>query len=76
MVRNIMGSLASVGAGERPVDWIKEILEARDRKRGGIAAPPHGLTLVSVDYPRSGSYPGTVRCLTSCLVDYMDIMVI
>lgn len=60
MVRNIMGSLASVGAGERPVEWIQETLEARDRKKGGIAAPPHGLTLVSVDYPEAVGIPAPV----------------
>ena len=51
MVRNITGSLAAVGGGEQTVEWLAEVLESRDRKRGGIAAPPHGLTLVSVDYP-------------------------
>jgi len=57
MVRNITGSLAEVGAGDRPVEWIKEVLLSRDRKQGGIAAPPHGLTLVSVDYPDAAGLP-------------------
>lgn len=60
MVRNITGSLASVGEGEQSVDWIKDVLEARDRKKGGIAAPPHGLTLVSVDYPAAAGIPTPV----------------
>ena len=51
MVRNITGTLASVGEGEQSTEWIAEVLESRDRKRGGIAAPPHGLTFMSVDYP-------------------------
>ncbi len=51
MVRNITGTLASVGEGERSTEWIAEVLDSRDRKQGGIAAPPHGLTLTSVDYP-------------------------
>lgn len=51
MVRNIMGTLAAIGLGEQTVDWMAEVLASRDRKQGGIAAPPHGLTLVSVDYP-------------------------
>jgi len=51
MVRNITGSLVAVGAGERSIEWIAEVLQSRDRKRGGIAAPPQGLTLTSVDYP-------------------------
>jgi tRNA pseudouridine38-40 synthase len=57
MVRNITGSLAMVGEGERPPGWIKDVLESRDRKQGGIAAPPHGLTLVAVDYPESYGIP-------------------
>jgi tRNA pseudouridine38-40 synthase len=58
MVRNMAGTLASVGEGVQPVSWIKEVLERQDRKQGGIAAPPHGLTLVSVDYPDDAGIPG------------------
>ncbi len=57
MVRNITGALAAIGEGERPVQWIAEVLESRDRKEGGVAAPPHGLTLVSVDYPEAAGIP-------------------
>jgi len=58
MVRNIMGSLAAVGEGEKSPDWLAEVLASRDRKRGGIAAPPHGLNLMSVDYPEDCGIPG------------------
>lgn len=51
MVRNITGTLVTVGMGEEPVDWVRDVLASRDRKRGGVAAPPHGLTLVRVTYP-------------------------
>lgn len=57
MVRNIMGSVVAVGEGQQSVEWIREVLESRDRKQGGIAAPPHGLTLVSVDYPDEALIP-------------------
>ncbi len=57
MVRNITGTLVSVGEGEQPCDWIAEVLTSRDRKKGGIAAPPHGLTLISVDYPDTAGIP-------------------
>jgi len=59
MVRNIMGSVAAVGLGEERVEWITEVLESRDRKAGGIAAPAHGLTLAGVEYPAAFGVPAT-----------------
>ena len=61
MVRNIVGSLAAVGLGEQGVEWIGGVLEGRDRKAGGITAPPHGLTLVGVEYPEAFGVP-TAGC--------------
>ena len=57
MVRNITGTLAVVGRGEQPPAWVADVLENRDRTAGGITAPPHGLTLVSVDYPEEFGIP-------------------
>ncbi|KEF32308.1 MAG: tRNA pseudouridine(38-40) synthase TruA [Gammaproteobacteria bacterium] len=51
MVRNIAGALMSVGAGQQPPEWIREILAQRDRTVAGVTAPPHGLYLVDVGYP-------------------------
>jgi len=51
MVRNIAGVLMAVGRGDRPVEWAREILELRDRTRGGVTAPAQGLYLTRVDYP-------------------------
>ncbi len=51
MVRNIAGVITAIGAGERPVNWIKEVLQSRDRKQGGMTARPDGLYLTGVDYP-------------------------
>jgi tRNA pseudouridine38-40 synthase len=50
MVRTIVGTLVEVGRGTRGVHWPAEVLAARDRRRAGQTAPPHGLVLVSVDY--------------------------
>ena len=64
MVRNIVGTLTAVGAGERPVCWVKEVLEARDRTRGGVTASPAGLYLTSISYPENFNLPNgstTVR---------------
>ncbi len=61
MVRNIAGTLAAIGAGDAEIASMLEILESRDRKHGGIAAPPHGLTLVAVRYPDDFRLPKKVN---------------
>jgi tRNA pseudouridine38-40 synthase len=50
MVRNIAGSLILVGRGERPADWMSEVLAARDRRLAGPTAPPQGLYFAGADY--------------------------
>lgn len=60
MVRNITGSLVAVGGGEQTAEWLTAVLASRDRKAGGVAAPPHGLTLVGVVYPASFAIPDPV----------------
>lgn len=50
MVRNIVGTLVEVGRGRRPVEWVDQVIAARDRSVAGATAPPHGLTMVSVKY--------------------------
>lgn len=57
MVRNIAGVLMSIGAGHRSVDWARQVLEARDRRAGGVTAPPFGLYLVEVGYPTEFRLP-------------------
>lgn len=61
MVRNIAGVLMEIGSGEREPVWAHEVLEGRDRTLGGITAPPHGLTLVAVDYPERFDLPPPPR---------------
>jgi tRNA pseudouridine38-40 synthase len=65
MVRNIAGVLLAIGAGDRPVEWAREVLERRDRTQGGVTAPAEGLYLLAVRYPErfglpahSGTAPG------------------
>ena len=50
MVRNITGTLVEIGAGKRPPEEMKQILESRDRSRAGHTAPPQGLYLEEVFY--------------------------
>lgn len=57
MVRNIAGTLVAIGRGDEKPAWAQTVLESRDRKVAGIAAPPHGLTFVNVEYPESFGVP-------------------
>lgn len=49
-IRNFTGTLKMVGEGKLSPDDVKTILEARDRTRAGLTAPPQGLHFVQVDY--------------------------
>jgi tRNA pseudouridine38-40 synthase len=49
-VRSMVGSLEQVGAGKWRVEDLVAALEARDRRRCGMVAPPDGLCLMQVDY--------------------------
>jgi tRNA pseudouridine38-40 synthase len=51
MVRNIMGALVQVGQGREPVDYVKQVLVARDRTQGAPTFAPDGLYLTDVTYP-------------------------
>ncbi|WP_369178867.1 tRNA pseudouridine(38-40) synthase TruA [Candidatus Thiodubiliella endoseptemdiera] len=51
MVRNIVGTLLKVGRGEKPVEWVKEVLISKDRKKAGATAPPQGLYFIKAFYP-------------------------
>lgn len=52
MVRNIVGSLLLVGRGERPCEWMGELLAGRDRTIAGPTAPPTGLVFLGPLYPK------------------------
>lgn len=57
MVRNIAGVLMEIGCGEADPIWAKEVLEAQDRRQGGVTAPPYGLYFVDVHYPDNFALP-------------------
>ena len=52
MVRNLVGSLVEIGRGVERPEWIVQVLDGRDRTRAGPTAPPQGLVLARVMYPR------------------------
>lgn len=53
MVRNITGTLVTVGQGKWQPEEVKKALEAKDRTMAGMTAPSQGLYFMRVDYPDS-----------------------
>ena len=50
MVRTIVGTLVMVGRGQRDPEWVKRVLDARDRRAAGENAPAQGLVFWNVSY--------------------------
>ncbi|MGF1706017.1 tRNA pseudouridine(38-40) synthase TruA [Enterovibrio baiacu] len=59
MVRNITGSLIAVGLKEQKPEWVKWLLEAKDRNLAAATAKAEGLYLVEVDYPAEYALPSS-----------------
>jgi len=57
MVRNLVGTLVAIGAGELVPRDAERILQLRDRREAGVTAPPEGLALVEVLYPSRFEQP-------------------
>lgn len=57
MVRNVVGSLLEIGAGEQAVGWLAALLAERDRGAAGATARPDGLYLIDVEYPPEFGLP-------------------
>jgi len=60
MVRNIVGSLVPIGRGEKPEQWLSELLAGRDRTVAGPTAPAEGLVFLGPKYPGEWSLPDEV----------------
>jgi tRNA pseudouridine38-40 synthase len=52
MVRTLVGTLLEVGSGRRTLTSLSELLGGRARQEAGPSAPPEGLVLQRVWYPR------------------------
>jgi tRNA pseudouridine38-40 synthase len=52
MVRNIVGTQLDLYMKGQPIEKMDEILKALDRRKAGTTAPPQGLFLSRVYYPR------------------------
>lgn len=51
MVRNIMGTLFEIGRGEKPAQWIDELLAKKDRTLAAATASADGLYFINALYP-------------------------
>lgn len=51
MVRAIVGTLLEVGRGRRPVEWVSEVIQQKDRCLAGQSVPGEALFLTNVKYP-------------------------
>ena len=60
MVRNVVGSLVRVGRGEAKPEWIRTLLETRDRRLADITAPAAGLILTHVEFPPKFGLDGAI----------------
>lgn len=50
MVRIVAGTLLQIGTGERSLNEMQEILQAKDRTAAGPTAPAHGLTMIGIKF--------------------------
>jgi len=54
MVRIIVGTLIKVGLGAYPPEYVKDIIDAKDRTKAGPKVKASGLTLIDIDYEKNG----------------------
>lgn len=57
MVRNLAGTLMQVGMGRRPQEWVRAVLEGRERRKAGMTAPAAGLYFIGPRYPAEFALP-------------------
>lgn len=61
MVRNLVGSLVSVGTRRKPPGWLKQVLESRDRTLAAPTFAADGLYLAEITYDAKWGLPNTPR---------------
>jgi tRNA pseudouridine38-40 synthase len=57
MVRNLVGSLVLIGQGKESPEWLKTVLEAKNRQLAAPTFMADGLYLVRVGYPEHFEIP-------------------
>jgi tRNA pseudouridine38-40 synthase len=67
MVRNIVGLLIAIGQGDEEPGWARQVLESKERTKGGPTAPAQGLYLWSVRYSRAFGLPAAGSAMIAAL---------
>ena len=62
-VRNMVGALIYVGNGKNPPEFVRDLLEQKDRTLSPPTFSPNGLYLVGVEYDQKFGLPCTQRAL-------------
>ena len=53
MVRAIVGTLIDIGLEKKSSNYIKEVIESRNRSKAGFSVPAKGLFLTKITYPNN-----------------------
>jgi tRNA pseudouridine38-40 synthase len=57
MVRNIVGCLVYIGKGKHPPQWMREVLEGKERSLAAPTFAPDGLYLYRVTFDAKWKLP-------------------
>jgi len=52
MVRAIVGTMLEIGRGKISIVDFRHIIESKNRSNAGVSAPPEGLFLCDIEYPK------------------------
>ena len=63
MIRNIMGCLVAVGSGTHTPEWVRQVLEARDRSVAAPTFSPDGLYFLGPTYAERWALPEHVPAM-------------
>ena len=77
MVRNLVGVLLPIGRQREPVEWAGQVLEQRDRSKGGVTAKGEGLFFIRASYegydiPNDSAGPSFVQPMIDLLPNRFD----
>jgi tRNA pseudouridine38-40 synthase len=59
MIRNIMGCLVTIGQGNQPPEWMREVLQAKNRDAAAPTFSPNGLYFAGPIYDAQWGLPDT-----------------